>query len=83
MMKAFYHSLMARDHVFKCPMCRGIIVEVPEQPVPPPVNYNSFVTAELAGNLDSMDEADAILSPEENFESRYIEHVYGANQIRS
>lgn len=74
MMKAFYHSLMARDSAFKCPMCRGIIVEVPEQPVPPTINHNTFV-AELAGNLDSMDEADEILPPEENFESWYIEHI--------
>lgn len=72
-MQAFYHSLMARDKVFKCPMCRGIIVEVPAQSVPPTVNHDSFVVAELAGNLDSMDEAGEI--PEVNFESWYIDHI--------
>ncbi len=29
MMKAFYHSLMARDQTFKCPMCRGLIMDIP------------------------------------------------------
>jgi hypothetical protein len=51
MMKAFYHSLMARDHVFKCPMCRGTIVEIPHE-LPPIPNYE-LLELDFAGNLSS------------------------------
>lgn len=77
MMKAFYHSLMDRDQVFKCPMCRGIVVEVPYQTIPSAVNHNSLEAAELAGNLDSMNEADELIG--ESIDSWNIEHlqIYG------
>jgi hypothetical protein len=63
-MKAFYHSIMARDQTFKCPMCRGIIVEVPDTI---PLQPDGF-ELELAGNLDSMDESDIEANTDELME---------------
>lgn len=51
MMKTFYHSLMARDQAFKCPMCRGIIMEIPHE-LPPIPNYELH-DLDFAGNLSS------------------------------
>lgn len=64
MMKAFYHSLMARDQTFKCPMCRGIIVEVPGSFELQP--HNDDIVVDFAGNLDSFEENTSQIS---DFES--------------
>jgi len=64
MMKAFYHSMMARDQVFKCPMCRDTIMEIPHEHQQPVNNYY-IPEIDFADNLSSRNGSPVNIEPDE------------------